>query len=115
MKGFAMFSLFPVINKVLQGTCSSSPHEARLGSEEFGGEVHAYAAAFSEADVRELVTLADHMVFNSFSQWKRFRPIVESADRHKLRNQGQYPEKSVGHTEIYDPCAKGSRLGVRFF
>lgn len=113
MKGFAMFSLFPVINKVLQGTCSSSPHEARLGSEEFGGEVHAYAAAFSEADVKELVTLADHMVFNSFSQWKRFRPIVESASRHISCGIRVNPEKSVGHTEIYDPCAKGSRLGVR--
>lgn len=114
LKGFAMFSMFPVINKVLQGTCSSSPHEARLGREEFGGEVHAYAAAFSESDVRELVTLADHMVFNSFSQWKRFRPIVESCGRHISCGIRVNPEKSVGHTEIYDPCAKGSRLGVKF-
>ena len=113
LKGFAMFSMFPVINKVLQGTCSSSPHEARLGREEFGGEVHAYAAAFSEDDVKELVTLADHMVFNSFGQWKRFRPIVEASARHISCGIRVNPERSVGHTEIYDPCAKGSRLGVR--
>lgn len=113
LKGFAMFSLFPVINKVLQGTCSSSPHEARLGREEFGGEVHAYAAAFSDADIKELVTLTDHMVFNSFGQWKRFRPLVQAAGRHISCGIRVNPERSVGHTEIYDPCAKGSRLGVR--
>lgn len=117
LKGFAMFSMFPVISKVLQGTCSSSPHEARLGREEFGGEVHAYAAAFSEADVRELLTLVDHLVFNSFGQWKRFRPLVKSAAEASGRKIScgirVNPEKSVGHTEIYDPCAKGSRLGVR--
>lgn len=113
LKGFAMFSMFPVINKVLQGTCSSSPHEARLGREEFGGEVHAYAAAFGEDDVKELVTLADHMVFNSFGQWKRFRPLVEASGRHISCGIRVNPERSVGHTEIYDPCAKGSRLGVR--
>ena len=57
LKGFAMFSTFPVINNYLQGICASSPHEARLGKEEFGGEVHVYAPAYSENDMAELLHL----------------------------------------------------------
>ena len=55
LKGFAMFSTFPLISSYLQGTCASSPHEARLGKEEFGGEVHVYAPAFSEKDIEDLI------------------------------------------------------------
>ena len=58
---------YPMLAKVLCGTCASSPHEARLGREYFPGEVHAFAAAYSEQDLRELLPICDHIVFNSFS------------------------------------------------
>lgn len=117
LKGFAAWSTFPLLSRahggVLHGTCASSPHEARLGREEFGGEVHAFAAGYSEADMAELVTLADHIVFNSFAQWRRFRPVVEGCGRHIECGIRVNPEHSEGAVAIYNPCSPGSRLGVR--
>ena len=110
LKAFSMWSVFPVIRETLQGVCASSPWEARLGYEEFGREVHSFAAAFKESDVRELLSTSNHLVFNSFNQLERFRPLWEkSGVSIGLRVN---PEHSEGHTEIYDPCAPKSRLGI---
>lgn len=110
LKAFAMWSTFPLIRETLQGVCASSPWEARLGREEFGGEVHSFAAAFKESDVVELLSISDHLVFNSLNQLERFRPLWEqSSVSIGLRVN---PEHSEGHTEIYDPCAPKSRLGI---
>ncbi|MDF7826168.1 hypothetical protein P4B35_19215, partial [Pontiellaceae bacterium B12227] len=73
LKGFALWPMFPMIRNYLDGVCASSPWEARLGREEFGKEVHAYAAAYSQADFEELLTLCDEIDFNSFAQLQRFR------------------------------------------
>ena len=113
LKGFAMFSLFPLIGKTLKGTCASSPHEARLGREEMGGEVHAYAPAYSAADIQALSTTADHVVFNSFAQWRRFRPLIAAAARKIHCGLRVNPEFSTAAVELYDPCARFSRLGIR--
>jgi len=111
-KGFAMFALYPLLRQYLDGTCASSPHEARLGREEFGGEVHAFAAGYSDDDIDEIITLADHIVFNSFSQLERFREKIEHAPRPIDMAIRINPEHSEGTKEIYDPCQKHSRLGV---
>ena len=112
LKGFAMWRLFPRIASVLSGVAASSPAEVRLGREEFGKEVHAYAPAYSQADLQEILGLADHLVFNSPAQYQRFLQ----------RNGGPPPGVSCGlrvnpeHSEVsiplYDPCARGSRLGA---
>src|SRR6188474_3128243 len=73
LKGFAQWSTFPLVKRYLAGATSSSVAEARLAREELGGEVHAYAPAYSDGEMRELVTLADHIVLNSPSQWRRHR------------------------------------------
>ena len=112
LKGFAMFRVFPLIRRYLKGVCASSPHEARLGREEFRGEVHGHAPAYSEADLRELLILCDHLVFNSFSQWERFQPLIAgypSPPQFGLRVNPLHSETDVA---IYDPCAPGSRLGI---
>jgi len=112
LKGFAMFSTFPLISRYLQGTCASSPHEARLGREEFGGEVHVYAPAYSEKDIDELLPLANHISFNSIAQWHRYRKRIQKSGqrvRCGLRINPQYSEVQV---EIYNPCAPNSRLGI---
>ena len=123
LKGFSMWPLFPLIREYLDGTCASSPWEARLGREEFDGEVHAYAAAYSEADFEELLTLCDEIDFNSFAQLERFgrdgspshpsgAPGGRALPKLGLRIN---PECSTqgGEHEIYDPCAPRSRLGIR--
>ena len=117
LKCFAMFSVFPQLGQVLDGVCCSSPHEAQLGREEFRREVHSFAAAYSESDIEQLAATCDHLVFNSFAQWQRFRSLAES----KAKAAGRTlefglrinPEHSEGATPIYDPCAPGSRLGIR--
>lgn len=110
LKAFSMWGLFPLIRQTLHGVCASSPWEARLGREEFGGEVHSFAAAFKESDVAELLSISNHLVFNSFNQLERFRPMWEkSGVSVGLRVN---PEHSEGHTAIYDPCAPNSRLGI---
>ncbi len=117
LKCFALFSVFPLLRQTLDGVCCSSPHEARLGREEFGREVHSFAAAYSPADIEQLAVTSDHLVFNSFTQLERFRGLAEqiahTAGRSLEFGLRINPEHSEGATPIYDPCAPGSRLGIR--
>jgi carboxynorspermidine decarboxylase len=108
-----MVAAFDRLRARLDGVCASSLHEARLGREVFGGEVHAFAAAFSEPDFREMLPLIDHVTFNSFRQWRQFRPLIEAAGRPVAAGLRINPEHSEGHTALYDPCAPRSRLGIR--
>ncbi|WP_438957462.1 carboxynorspermidine decarboxylase [Porticoccus sp.] len=115
LKAFSLWRLAPLVAKYLSGTCASGLHEARLGREEYGGEVHVFSAAYTEQDLREILKLADHVVFNSFGQWQRFQPLIQEARiarphlRFGLRIN---PQHSEGDVPIYDPCAPCSRLGI---
>ena len=117
LKCFAMYRVFPQLAEVLDGVCCSSPHEARLGREEFGREVHSFAAAYSAADIEDLVLTSDHLVFNSFAQKDRFMPLARqraaAAGRRLEFGLRINPEHSEGAVPLYDPCAPGSRLGIR--
>ncbi len=117
LKAFAMWRLFPILAGTLDGVCASSPCEARLGREEFGGEVHAFAAAYSEADVMDLAATADHLVFNSLVQLKRLGgpARARAAELGRTLELGIriHPGHSEGATPIYDPSGPTSRLGVR--
>jgi carboxynorspermidine decarboxylase len=115
LKAFSMWSLADLTSRYLSGTCASGLHEARLGFEEYGGEVHVFAAAFSDDDIEELLTFANHIVFNSCSQWLRFRDrcLAAQSQRPELHFGLRInPEHSEGAVPIYDPCAPGSRLGI---
>jgi len=119
LKCFACASTFPLLSRALGqggplwGTCASSVDEARLGREAFGGEVEAFAAAWSEDEMRELVTLPDTIVFNSVAQWRRYRDLLRSAPRHIACGLRINPEHSEGTVPMYDPCSPISRLGIR--
>ncbi|WP_415716249.1 carboxynorspermidine decarboxylase [Maridesulfovibrio sp.] len=117
LKCFAMFSTFPQLARKLDGVCASSPHEARLGREEFGKEVHTFAAAYSESDITDLCETSDHIVFNSFAQLDNFRPVIHeycSGEERSIEIALRInPEHSEGTVPIYDPCSPGSRLGIR--
>ncbi len=112
-KAFSMYSVYPLLRTVLDGVCASSPYEARLGREEFGKEVHSFAAAYSREDLCELLALSDHVVFNSFSQWKRFRELTSACEGSVSFGLRVNPEHSEAEAEIYSPCAPKSRLGIR--
>jgi carboxynorspermidine decarboxylase len=113
LKGFAMWSVFPIIRETLHGVCASSPWEARLGREEFGREVHSFAAGLKDSDVTGLLRFSNHLVFNSFNQLERFRPMWEKERERVSVGLRINPEHSEGHTPLYDPCAPCSRLGIR--
>lgn len=118
LKGYAMWSTFPLLRSVLDGACASSPHETRLARENFGGEVHAFAAGYSATDMDEIVPLADHIVFNSFAQYAklgaRVRDSAEKIGKSIHCGLRINPEHSEGAVPLYDPCAPGSRLGIRY-
>jgi carboxynorspermidine decarboxylase len=114
LKAFSMFDAFPLLNQGLDGCCTSSLHEAQLAHDHFGGEVHAFAAAFSRADMAALIPLVNHITFNSFAQWTQFREVARTLSGQTIACGLRInPEHSEGHTPLYDPCAPGSRLGIR--
>ncbi len=115
-KGFSMWSTFGMLREYgITGATASSLNEARLAREEMQGDVHVYAPAYSDEEFGQILELADHLVFNSFSQWERFRPQVEAA-----RAGGQEihvgirinPEYAEVETDLYNPAGPFSRLGV---
>ncbi len=109
-KAFSMFSVYPLIAQYLCGTTASGLFEAKLGREEFEGEVHIFSPAYKDADMPEILAVSDHIVFNSVRQLKKFRRICQEAGKSiGLRIN---PECSTQDAAIYDPCAAGSRLGV---
>jgi carboxynorspermidine decarboxylase len=113
LKGFAMHSVFPMMREYLAGITASGPHEAQLGHDFFQKEIHVFAAAFNEADIEALTPIAHHLSFNSYGQWERHRAAVEAAPRAISCGLRVNPEYSEVETELYNPCARGSRLGIR--
>ena len=115
LKAFSMFSMAPLFDRYLSGTCTSGLYEARLGKREFSGAVHTFCAAYKEHELAEVMQISDHVVFNSLGQWQRFQSLTEQA--RKERSELKFglrinPMHSEGTTPIYDPCAPGSRLGI---
>lgn len=108
-KCFSCFYEYPLIGKYISGTTASGLFEARLGKEEMNKENHVFAPAFREEDIEELDEICDHIVFNSFSQLKKYKDKCKHASLGIRIN----PECSTQEEHaIYDPCAPGSRLGV---
>ena len=111
-KAFSNFNLYPLLENYVAGTEASGLYEARLGKEEMPNkEVHVFSGAYREEEFDELLSYADHIVFNSVNQLRKFgKKAKEHGKSVGLRIN---PECStqVGH-DIYNPCAPGSRLGV---
>lgn len=118
LKAFSCWHLAPLVNSYLSGVCASGYHEAQLGYDEYtqqgkAGEVHVFSAAFSQKEFDHIFPIANHIVFNSFSQWEKYKSQIISSDtQEKKMGLRINPQHSEGATEIYDPCAAGSRLGI---
>lgn len=115
LKAFALFALAPLVMRTLKGVCASGLYEARLGREDFGGEVHCFSPAYRPEELERILDLADHVLFNSFGQWQGFQPLIQAA---RARRPGLSfglrinPAHSEGWHPLYDPCAPHSRLGI---
>ncbi|MGN0505580.1 MAG: carboxynorspermidine decarboxylase [Lachnospiraceae bacterium] len=111
-KAFSNYDFYPVLAGYLSGTEASGLYEARLGAEEMPGkEVHVFCAAYRDEEFEELLKYADHIVFNSVQQLKRFGYQAKQAGKSIGLRINPECSTQEGH-EIYDPCAAGSRLGV---
>lgn len=110
LKAFAMWSMFPLLQRYLAGCCASGLNEALLARDEFTGEIHVHGPAFPDGELEQLAEIANHISFNSFDQWHRAESQLEGSDiQVGIRIN---PEHSEVQTTIYNPCAPGSRLGV---
>lgn len=111
-KGFAMWSAFPVVKEYIAGATASSLSEARLCLEHMNSRAHTYAPVYEPAEFTELMNCSSHITFNSLSQLKRFQPQLAQAGHKISAGLRINPEFSEVETELYNPCAPGSRLGV---
>lgn len=115
-KAYSLFDTYPVIARYLSGSCSSGLYEARLAAEYFpDGIIQVYSPAYKQGELEEILTLADYVIFNSPSEWLRWRPLaLEAAQKRENLRFGLRlnPEFSAMHTDLYNPAAPGSRLGT---
>jgi carboxynorspermidine decarboxylase len=119
LKAWATWELLPMEREYLDGTEVSSLNEARLGYEEFGPEVHMFAPAYKEEEFEEICKYSSTIIFNSFAQWKKFKPLVDKYSKAfgkeiecGLRINPEYSGDEE-HGDLWSPTAPGSRLGIR--
>lgn len=110
-KAFSMYHTYPLIRKYLAGTTASGLYEARLGHEEFGGETHVFSPAYREDEFDEILQYADHIVFNSPAQLRKYGEKAKKAGKQMGLRINPQCSTQEGHA-IYDPCSPGSRLGT---
>ncbi len=110
LKGFAMWRTFPLLRKYLSGLTASSLHEAKLCDEEYGQKAHICAPIYLENEIDEITNISSHITFNSLSQFEKFGQLAKSKNlKIALRINPEYAEIEQ---DIYNPCVRGSRLGI---
>ncbi|MDO4703918.1 carboxynorspermidine decarboxylase [Tannerella sp.] len=112
LKAFAMWKVFPIVREYIPYATASSVYEARLVYEELGTPAHTYSPAYTEADFPHLLKCSSHITFNSLSQFERFYPMVVADGRRVSCGLRINPEYSDVATDLYNPCAPGSRMGI---
>ena len=113
LKGFSMFSTFPLIKKYLRGSEASSVNEARLGYEKFGKEMHVFSPSYTKENIKEYIKYADHLVFNSFSQWNNHKNLIKNSKKKISCGIRVNLEHSEVETPMYDPSSPSSHFGVK--
>ncbi len=113
LKGFAMWSIFPVINEYgFNCAAASSYNEAKLAFDEIGLPAHTYCPAYSNKEFDKITKISSHITFNSLSQFEKFYPEIKKLKNHISFGLRVNPEFSEVKTILYNPCAPGSRLGI---
>ena len=111
-KSFAMWRSFPIFREYIAHSTASSVYEARLALEEFGSKAHTYSPAYTEQDFPEIMRCSSHITFNSQAQFQRFYPMVVAEGSGISCGIRINPEYSEVETELYNPCAPGTRFGI---
>lgn len=108
-KAFALWKSFPIFREYISHTTASSLFEAKLALHEFGSKAHTYSPAYTDEEFAEILACSSHITFNSLSQYRHFAPQVQGKASVGIRVN---PEYSEIETELYNPCAQGSRFGI---
>lgn len=111
-KSFAMWRSFPIFREYIGHSTASSLYEARLALEEFGSKAHTYSPAYIEDEFSEIMHCSSHITFNSMTQFNRFYPLVKAGGESVSCGIRVNPEYSEVETELYNPCAPGTRFGI---
>ncbi len=111
-KAFAMWKAFPIIREYIPYSTASSPLEAQLAFEEMKSPAHTFSPAYTEKDFPTIMRYSSHITFNSLTQFERFYPETRKEGRSISCGLRINPEYSEVETDLYNPCAPGSRLGV---
>lgn len=111
-KAFALWKSFPIVREYIPHSTASSKFEAQLAFEEMGSPAHTYSPAYTEADFPAILKYSSHITFNSLSQFDRFYPLVKADGRGVSCGLRINPEFSDVETDLYNPCAPGSRMGI---
>lgn len=110
LKGFAFSGVMDIVSKYLDGATCSGLHEAKFAQKYVNGDICTYSPAFKDNDIDEILNISDHVIFNSFSQWQKYKQKALSSNVScGLRVN---PQISVSPVEAYNPCGKFSRLGI---
>lgn len=111
-KAFALWKSFPIVREYIPHSTASSKFEAQLAFEEMGSPAHTYSPAYTEDDFPAILKYSSHITFNSLSQFDRFYPLVKADGRGISCGLRINPEFSDVETDLYNPCAPGSRMGI---
>ena len=111
-KAFALWKSFPIVKEYISYSTASSKFEAQLAFEEMGMPAHTYSPAYTEVDFPAILKYSSHITFNSLSQFERFYPLVKADGRGISCGLRINPEFSDVETDLYNPCAPGTRMGI---
>ena len=111
-KAFALWKAFPIVREYIPFSTASSKFEAQLAFEEMGSRAHTYSPAYTETDFPAILKYSSHVTFNSLTQFERFYPMVQADGNRVSCGLRINPEYSDVETDLYNPCAPGSRMGV---
>ncbi|WP_169975620.1 MULTISPECIES: carboxynorspermidine decarboxylase [unclassified Campylobacter] len=110
LKGFAFSGAMDIVSEYLDGATCSGLWEAKFAKDYIKGEIHTYSPAFKDEDIDEILDISKHVVFNSFNQWQKFKD--KALSKGIICGLRVNPESSASPTDMYNPCAKFSRLGI---
>lgn len=111
-KAFALWKTFPIFREYINSTTASSLSEARLAYEEFGAPAHTFSPAYTDLEIEDIARMSSHLTFNSLSQYSRHHTKAMETNSNLTLGVRVNPEYSEVGTDIYNPCAPGTRFGV---
>lgn len=111
-KAFALWKTFPIFREYILSTTASSLSEARMAVEKFGNKAHTYSPAYTDYEIDEIAECSSHLTFNSLSQYERYADRVKKSHPDLSIGLRVNPEYSEVGTDIYNPCARGTRFGI---